>query len=166
MPRSSRALFRRWIAGGLLLAGATVVSAQSVEAQTVEFRGGGFFSFTSQCQAEGWEGTVYASARYRPPGVGSNGPSTRFSVFFPLFYATSFVLQSGNLTAAYKTVDGGGLGSQLWVYPTKPRMRVTLRSPSAVNASTEAVRLKGQINGFDNVRNCVVDFDVSLTRRP
>lgn len=166
MPRSFGALLSTPFIVGWMAAAATFGSAQSVQAQTVEFRGGGFFSFSTQCQAEGWEGTTYASVRYRPPKVGSNGNSTRFSVFFPLFYATNFILPTGNLTAAYKTVDGGGLGSSLWVYPTKPKMRVTLRSPSAVNASTEAVRLKGQINGFDNVKNCVVDFDVNLTRRP
>ena len=166
MSRPCNAFLSKPFVMGLLVAGATFASVQSVQAQTVEFRGGGFFSFSTQCQAEGWSGTTYASARYRPPKVGSNDQSTRFSVFFPLFYATSFVLPTGNLTATYKAVEGGGLGSTLWIYPTKPKMRVTLRSPSAVNASTEAVRLKGQINGFDNVKNCVVDFDVNLTRRP
>lgn len=166
MPQSCSALLSRPLVRGLLVAGAMFASAQSVQAQTVEFRGGGFFSFSSECEQAGWGGTTYASVRYQPPKVGSNNQTTRFSVFFPLFYATNFILPTGNLTAAFKTVDGGGLGSSLWVYSTKPKMRVTLRSPSAVNVSTPAVRLKGQISGFDDVQNCVVDFDVNLTRRP
>ena len=166
MLRPFRALLSRPLPVGLLIAGATFVSAHSVQAQTVEFRGGGFFSFSTQCEAEGWGGTTYASVRYRPPMLASNDPSTRFSVFFPLFYATNFMLPTGNLTATYKAVEGGSLGAGIWIYPTKPKMRVTLSTPSKVDTSTEAVRLKGQINGFDNVKNCVVDFDVSLTRRP
>lgn len=154
------------LAVGLLAAGGMAASASTASAQAVEFRGGGYVSFSSQCEVEGWIGTTYVNSRYRHPNVGSNGPTTNFSMYFPLFYATNYVLPRGNLTAAFKPVRGGGLGNTTWVQTGKQRMRVTLRSPSTITTSTEAVRLQGQIRGFDNMPNCLVDFDVSMTRRP
>jgi len=150
------------LAVALVMAGSATVSAQ-----IVEYRGGGFLTnFTQACQQGGWgPGPAYVNARYRPPRLGNNGPSTRLA-FYTGHYANSFVLPQGDLTNRFKAVSGGGTGSVTYFFAGRPQMRVTQQTPSTVRRGTAHLRLKGQIRRFDDYPGCRVTFDISLTKRP
>jgi hypothetical protein len=149
---------------GVVALSAAVTPASAAE---VEFRGGGYIEdFTSACAADGYTDPVYVNAIYRPRKLGSNGASTRFSFFFPSYYAASYELPKGKLGAAYKKVVGGATGTATSFFIVKPRMRILSKAPGRVKASTNSVSVTGQIDNFDGVSNCTATFRLSLQRHP
>lgn len=152
---------------GVAVVGALLFLPGSAAAQVVEFRGGGFLTnFTAACQEGGWgPGPVYVNARYRPPRLGDNGPSTRLA-FYTGHYANSYTLPNGNHSNRFQPVNGGGTGSVTYFFQQQPRMRVTLQQPANVRRNTQSLRLKGAIRRFDDYAGCNVTFEINLTRRP
>jgi hypothetical protein len=134
-------------------------------AQTVEFRGTGTVIAKSKaCTDVGWvigEKTK-PNMRYRPAKVGSNGKPTALAMHYP-FWATSFVLEKGNLGSGFKTVVAGATGSGTGVREDGAEVRVTSLSPSKITTKTGTVKIKGEVRGFD-VPGCVVTFDAKLKR--
>jgi len=139
----------------------------SPQATEHEFRGGGYVkNFSANCADNGWTGRYYMSVRYRPPGIGANGPETRITFFFPLFLAANYILESGNLNSNYKDVLGAGMSTRPYDFTIVPQMRVTEMTPNNVTGSTNYITMKGQIKGWSDIQGCRATFEVSLTKRP
>lgn len=134
-------------------------------AQTVEFRGAGtVIAKNKACKEADWvvgEKTT-PNMRYRPAKVGSNGKPTALAMHYP-FWATSFVLEKGSLGSGFKTVVAGATGSGTGVREDGAEVRVTSLSPSKITPQTGAVKIKGEVRGFD-VPGCVVTFSATLER--
>lgn len=139
----------------------------SPQAAPADFRGGGYVkNFSAACKDAGWTGKYYISVRYLPPNVGGNTGETRFSFFFPLFYAENYILASGDLDSSYQDVAGAGLSSTAFDFTNTPKMRVLEMSPGTIVGSTDHVDMRGQIKGWADVPGCRVTFEISLTRKP
>lgn len=145
--------------GGLLL-------ASPASAATVEWRGGGYLTSASQaCLDDGYLPTEYVSVRFRPRGLGDNGPNTKISFFHPLFFATSYVRMNGNFAKSFKPVVSGGVGGGPYVIDKGAKLKATM-TPSSVKAGTQTVRIVGEIRYYGGTVGCNMTFDVNLTKRP
>ncbi len=154
---------RSAIVGALLLLSATVPAA----AEEVEYRGAGYLqNFTPACAPKGYVDPVFVNAIYRPRLLGTNGASTRLSFFIPPFYATSYELPKGKLGDRFRRVVGGATGTATEFFATKPRMRITERTPDRVKPKTTSVTLAGQIDNFDGIKGCKADFELNLHYHP
>lgn len=154
---------RSLVSAGLGLA---LMAAPAV-AQTVEFRGTAtVVAKNKACTEEGWEvgEKTEPNMRFRPPKVGSNDKTTRLAMYYS-FWATSFVLEKGNLGRSFKPVVAGATGSGTWIYENGAEVRMTSMSPSSIDTTTKKVKLKGEIRGFDNAPGCIVTFSGTLKRR-
>ena len=100
--------------------------------------------------------------RYNPPGLGDNGPTTRFT-FIDYGGAESYRLNSGTLIGkTFKTVDLTGVYRGGFQAPAK--MRITKQSPADLTTS-ESVVLTGNITDFDGTPGCDIQFKAAGTRR-
>lgn len=137
------------------------------QADAVEFRGGGYVkNLNSACNSGGIDGPLYFSVRYYPPNLGANGSNTRFSFFFPLFYAENYVRESGDLGPNFKTVTGFGLSTLTFEYTSNPKIKIMNMTPSTITLDTQTVTMKGRVRGWANISDCRVDFEIGLSRRP
>lgn len=156
---------RRTMAAAALSMSTFFIAAPAGAQEIVEFRGFGYLqNFTAGCADTGWVGTPQFNVRYRPSGVGSNGPSSRLS-FFDRFYAFSLRLQDGRFNRTWQQVDAGGTGSTTFQWENPASVRVTRHAPSSIGATTPQVRLVGQIRNFDGVVGCNVTFEATLLAR-
>lgn len=156
----------KYLKFGLMAAVGGFLLASPAAAATHEWRGGGFITpLTQGCADDGWSGPEYASARFRPKGLGDNGPNERISFFHPLFFATSYVRENAKFAKSFKPVIQGGVGSGPYIQPTGAKLKAT-KTPSNVKAGTETVRLVGEIKNYGAAPNCTMAFDVTLTKRP
>jgi len=153
----------RYAAAALLLA-AGAASVPAAADEIIQFYGTATISkFSSACAEYGWTQTVDARARYRPPNLGDNDKSTRFSFFFNT-YAMSYKLAKGTITSSFKDVIGGATGSQTYFFENTPQLRVTSQSPETITTKTKTVTLKGQIQGWDDLPNCSATFSMEVSR--
>lgn len=149
-----------------LMFAAFLATATTASAAIVEFRGVFVITaLTSACEVFGWSVGSLAKSPYTPPNVGDNGPSTRLSIFFTI-YAENYRLPSGALTSTFQNVDAGGLGRGLFTFDNQAKMRLTLSKPSTVTATTQYIRMKGQIKNFNDIPNCKVTFRAAYVQRP
>ena len=141
-----------------------LVSAFSTaSAQVVEFRGGRFITnVTADCPPYLFNGFFF-DTRYRPPGLGDNDSATRLGLF-STFFSQSYVLESGQLSDTFKTVQGGR--TSLATHLFQAQMRVTSQTPGRIDTKTKSVYLAGQIKNFEDTSGCRVNFQVSMTRSP
>lgn len=145
---------------------ATLGVALPASADTVQFRGTSTLSkFTSACAEYGWptSGKAEGTARYRPPNLGDNDKSTRFAFFFST-YAASYKLEKGTISSSFKPVIGGATGSQTYFFENTPKLRVTSQSPATITDTTKRVKIKGEIQGWDDLPNCSVSFSIDVSR--
>ncbi len=133
-------------------------------AATVEFRGGFCItSVTTACTPFGWGVGDCMLLRYSPPGIGTNGPATEFSLFGQSI-ADNYSLASGSLVGTtLKPVVGLHVGRTGYSFSSS--MRITSQSPVPA-ATSPAVSLAGNITNFDDSIGCAVGFRASATRRP
>lgn len=145
-----------------------LVFTSPVQAQTVEWRGGGYIKVVTDACSEGeWAiaDTTYVSVRYRPPRMGSNGPGARLGIFHPLFFANSYRLETGAFTRVFRQVLGGATSATTWRFENTARLRMVTQ-PARVVRTTPAIRLTGQIQNYSDLAGCTVDYDFNLTRQP
>lgn len=138
--------------------------ATNAIAATVEFRGGMcIVSTSSLCAADGWNIGDCLLLRYSPPNLGTNGPTTEFSLLGQSS-ADNYSLASGSLVGTtLKAVAGkhvGRAGSSF-----NSTMRITSQSP-VPTATSRFVNLQGNITNFNDTTGCTVGFRASATRRP
>jgi hypothetical protein len=152
------------VAGACLLA--MPMSVKGADAQTVEWRGIIYLSnFTTACVQDGWAGNIQGTVRYRPSGLGSNGTSTRLSLFLN-FYAINFTQESGRFVSNWRNVRSTVLAS-IGRPVDNSRVRVTTHIPNNANISGNSpqVRLVGDFRNFDGIPGCDVSFEASMLRR-
>lgn len=152
------------LAAAALFLSAAAASAPAAADEIIQFYGTATISkFSSACAEYGWTQTVEARARYRPPNLGDNDKSTRFSFFFDT-YAMSYKLAKGTVSSSFKDVIGGATGSQTYFFANTPQLRVTSQSPATITTATKTVKIKGEIKGWDDLPNCSANFSIEVSR--
>ncbi|MEJ8574933.1 hypothetical protein [Microbaculum marinum] len=142
-----------------------VLLASPASAATEEWRGGVYLTAeTPACAEDGYQDREYVNVRYRPKGLGDNGPDSRISFFHPLFFATSY-RRTGNFTKSYKPVQGGGMSASVWAFENTPRLKLK-QSPARLKPSTPSVYITGVIRNYGDYVGCTMSFEGSLTKRP
>lgn len=157
----------RLVGAATLSVGFGVLAAPAI-AQTVEFRGGGYVSdFSPACREFGYtpNDRIFMTARLRPSGVGSNGPSTRLSTYTQ-FGAYFYGKPDGAFTRQFEPVIAATIFSVPSVFESgEVELRVTTQAPRNLDDSSQTVRLVGIVRGFEGLANCRVNFDFSMVRR-
>ena len=150
------------IAAGLM----TGTAAAPAAAAPVEFRGALCLTGVPLiCNtASGWKVGDCVATRYSPPGLGTNGVSTKLTLF-ESNRAQSYTLASGTLVCTvFKTVSAIVIGRGPNQFPTT--MRITSQTPALLTATTPTVSIKGDISKWDGEPTCTVQFQAAGTLRP
>lgn len=137
------------------------LTAIPAEAAEVEYFGGLVITGQSgDCPGGDYVGTRYVT-RYRPAGVGDNGPNSDLNVFDPRGNARGHRLDGRNFDTQFRrvvaTVVSGGSG--LVDTPVRIRFLTESRNP-------DFVRVDGEIKGFDFQPQCTHTFLYAGVRRP
>ena len=143
----------------LIAVAALAFSAATVSAAQVTFRG--VLQFTAVTQAcldagDGQPGEVWFM-RFSPPNLGTNGPSTRLTLFYELGGAASFTLASGSLVGAtFKNIETTGIFRGVGSSPATMRLRTQV--PAAPTDTTTAISITGDTTDFTGDAGCTVSF--------
>lgn len=106
-----------------------------------------------------------ASLRFSPPNIGTNGTSTRLSLF-EQHWAENYTLPAGSLVGTtFQTVNGTGTAKGVWTFNSQMRMTQT-PAPANLTAATKTVTLTGEIQDYDGAAGCDVTFRAAVTLRP
>lgn len=139
----------------------------AAQAQNVEWRGFAYLSdFSTECEENGWWGRPTMNVRYRVPNLGDNNNSSRLS-FFDEFYAFGFYLDASRFNRSWQDVYAGSVGSAPYEWPEGTQIRVRRHIPAVgrLSATTQQVRLVGEIRNFDATEGCTVTFDATMLLR-
>lgn len=148
------------------IAAATALAALLIpagEAAAAKVRWVGLFyvdAVSAKCPSD-YVGKTW-QAKFRPSGLGDNGPTTAISLFHP--NGALNWRGKGRIGAAWKKV------ASYSIYDTENdigpvRMRFTEQSPSTLKASTRFITIRGQVEDFDEYAGCTVTFSMPLTKR-
>lgn len=142
-----------------ILLAALVASTGAVEAAEVQFIGGlNVLTQTQQCTGAR-VGGIYV-ARYRPAGIGSNGPHSDFNLY-RVDFAEGHRLLNGTFDSSFKGVQavvvGGGSGSLSGV-------KIAFSKQTTVKANSTNVYIEGDIKNFSGDPGCNVSFNFSGVR--
>ena len=99
-------------------------------------------------------------ARFRPSGLGANGPNSHISMFYSN-YAQGFRVV-GPFTPAWKQAQGQDIGAGFGTYPPATYVRFLTQSPAVIAPNTNIITATGSIFNFDYTVNCTVNFSVVL----
>jgi hypothetical protein len=133
----------------------------SASAARVEFVGTlDILSVTTACttQQETEINRIY-EMRYNPPNLGVADDRTSLSLHEGTAGggAQNYTLPTGSLIGtAFQTVAGTGIYRHAFTYTTT--MRIISQAPAALTTATNSVTLVGNINNFDGVTGCNVQF--------
>lgn len=142
---------------GSIIALALMASAAS--SQDVEFRGGGFVTFSG---CSGLSGTDYMNFRYRPFVAGQQ-QGTQLSGFFPFFgFNVSSVI---DVNSAFTIVTGNTVAGVYVDWPNNSQLKLTTKSPLVIQTTTKRVDLVGEFKNFQ-IANCSATFRAGLERLP
>jgi hypothetical protein len=138
---------------------ALALLAGTASSQDVEFRGGGFVTFSG---CAGLSGTDYMNFRYRPFVAGQQ-QGTQFSGFFPFFgFNVSSVI---DINSAFTVVNGNTVAGIYVDWPNTSQLKFTTKSPLIIQAGTKRVDLAGEFKNFQ-IANCNATFRAGLERLP
>lgn len=152
---------RRTIAASL--ATVCVAAGSTASAQQVNFFGTGVITYFSE-DCGGWRAPAIVKVRYRPGGVGSNGPDARMSFFFPTF-AAGFRVRGSGIDETFRQAEAGYVGSS--AFGDRPvRIRAILQQPANIRPATPALTKRFRILGFDDRDGCNVTLEARLLRQP
>lgn len=144
------------VAGSVL---ALALMAGAALSQDVEFRGGGFVTFSG---CAGLSGTEYMNFRYRPLVAGQQ-QGTQFSGFLPFFgFNVSSVI---DINSAFTIVTGNTVAGIYVDWPNSSQLKFTTKSPLIIQAGTKRVDLVGEFKNFQ-IANCSATFRAGLERLP
>jgi len=133
----------------------------NIAARPVEWRGiASITNFTSACERHGFIGTLSGQLRYRPSGLGSNGPDSSLS-FFLTDYALNLTRVNGRFTSSFLNVQSTGVHGATWTYRST-RVRLTTHSPASIAVNTAILRLVGQIENIQDLTGCNGDIEATL----
>jgi hypothetical protein len=108
-----------------------------------------------------------ALVRFRPGHVGENGPDSSFALF-ERRYTQSYLLRAGGTPKKFdrffRKVEAVSTGDRAFRVPNPVYVRFTSVSP-AITPTAPFLHIAGQIRGFDEMPNCIVTFNMALTRR-
>lgn len=141
-----------------------VMTISAASAARVEFVGAmNILTVTAVCttQQETAVNQIY-HMRYNPPNLGVVDPRTSLSLH-EQGGSQNYTLASGSLIGAtFQTVAGTGIYRQAFTYTTT--MRITSQAPATLTTTTNSVTLTGNINNFDSVAGCNVQFRAAGVR--
>lgn len=137
----------------------------SANAQAVEFRGSACLTkLSSACSSAGWQIGDCFLMRYSPPNLGTNGPSTEFSLFGQS-YADNYSLDTGSLIGStMKPVVGLHIGRT--GYSFSSTMKIQGQKPNPLQTGSPTVNFTGSLSNFGDTANCTVSFTASGVNRP
>jgi hypothetical protein len=143
---------------------ALTFSSTTVFAKDIEWLG--YFCIVNKlnqsCLDDGIRPGECATLRYTPRNMGSNGPSTRLSLY-EQHWAANYTLPIGNLIGSrFKKVNGTGIAKGVWTFTSK--MRIAKQIPRS--SLTTYLALEGDIYDYDGATGCNIKFTAAVTRRP
>jgi len=129
----------------------------SAMAATVEFAGTFHFANLPQaCLDLGYKNGAVYLMRFRPPNLGTNGPSTRLTILSGN-NTNNILLKNGTLVGkTFKTVTatsiGGGAGSE------STTARFTKQVPAVPDDTTKTITIAGDWTNFEFEPSCAISF--------
>ncbi|WP_237153387.1 hypothetical protein [Oryzibacter oryziterrae] len=141
------------------------LSVASAHAAVVEFRGAiCLTSKTTACTADGWDVGDCFTMRYSPRNLGTNGPSTEFTLLGPAF-ADNYELATGSLVGTtFKAVKGTHVGRTGYAF--SPTMKITKQTPATPTATSPTLAILGNITNFGDTTGCTIGFSATGVNRP
>ena len=138
------------------------------QAQNVDWRGiVDTYGYSEDCAAVGLPADMRErfTARLVPSGLGSNGDMTTLSIFGAGF-AVGFRI-NGRFSDTLRTVEAGGLGRFVYVWPHEVQILVSSQTPrnGRWNATTPYVFMVGEIRGYI-AEGCNALFEGTFLIRP
>ena len=143
---------------------AIALSATAASAAHIEFSGS--FCLTAAnttCTTNNWNVGQCFATRFVAPNIGDTA-STKLSIFSRT-YATDFTLASGSLIGTtFQPVTVTKIASGGFQY--NAAMRLTSQSPASPTSTTPFITQTGNVDGWDNIAGCTVQFKAAHTRCP
>lgn len=141
---------------------ALVLPVGVAQAQTVEFRGGGYLTDAAGCPTW-WSGNIVFRARFRPANTQGNGTVNRMTLFLGAYvYHLTYPVVSVGGTVDSTRWGSIGSGLDLNSAPT-PRVRA-LAPPANTAFGANEMHLVGEILNFDFREGCTIRFTMWLGR--
>lgn len=163
MPTADTALRGLRRAAAAALATACVTAGSSTSAQQVDFYGTGVITYFSTA-CGGWRAPAIVKVRYRPGGVGGNGPDGRMSFFFSTF-AAGFRVRGSGIDGTFREAEAGYVGSS--AFGDDPvRIRAIRQQPANIRPGTPALTKRFRILDYDDRPGCNLTLEARLLREP
>jgi len=156
----------------------TLFAAASIHgamAQTVDWRSGTAVvtAVSKQCSDNGVNVGSQFDARYRHPGLGTNGNFARLSIFSRR--SAHHFRQANDFGRTFQAVDvasfiGGGIATTNTAPPAgpyQPDIRMLRRQPANINETTPWIFMTLKIRGFyvgAGIPGCNLDLNVMVLR--
>lgn len=160
MNANSLLMAARVAALGLLTtAGVAATPAHAI----TEYRGGGYISGFTNCEAHGWSGTERVLARLRPAGMAGNHPdTTRFSMI--LTAGTVIYHYSGLPSAEWNTVTAWGAFTVIHQYNILARFLPG--STTDFSGPPDRIFIHAEVNNFGDLEGCMATVYVLVNADP
>jgi hypothetical protein len=98
-------------------------------------------------------------ARFRPAGLGTNGPNTTLS-FLTNGYAMNYTRLDGLYDPVYVLVEAKAIGTGFGTFPAY--VKFVNQEPAVISSTTRFINVTGQIHGYDYTPGCIIRFRMSL----
>lgn len=150
-----------------LIAVLFIATTTTSQAQTVEFRGGGFLSdFNDDCAPFFGPGNrVYVETRYRPRNLGANGDESLIAFSNSFFWQASFSLDGAEFSEEWQRAEGFHGGIATFRTRPAPVLRFRQQEPAVLTNASEDVYIVGQVRNF-MLPGCRATYRLALIRRP
>ncbi len=143
------------------------IVSSPLQAQPVEFRGGGFLSDFSEGCAPFFvpDNRVYINVRYRPAGLGSNDANSLLAFSNEFFWQHTFTLEDAEFNEDWQRTVGffGGILTER-ARPA-PVLRFRNQQPEMLTEDSQDVYIFGQVRHMFQ-RGCRANYRIALIRRP
>ena len=156
-----------WRPLGVLIAMFCCLATSPLQAQPVEFRGGGYLSNFSEDCAPFFapDNNVYINVRFRPAGLGSNGADSLLAFSNEFFWQHTFTLEDAGFSEDWQRTIGFFGGILTDRARPAPFLRFRQQEPALLTDDSGDVYIVGQVRHMFQ-RGCRATYRLALIRRP
>ena len=135
-------------------------------AQEAEYRGGGYVSDPSGCEAHGWGQVTQFTARFLPVGRHGNEDAS-LSMYFGTWSANYRFESDFPLDTWLDVTEYGGLGENVFAYLPDPPPRIRMSRPTAnttIGGDEAELHYLLDFQNYGSLEGCTMRGEVWLRR--
>ncbi|MCC6000357.1 MAG: hypothetical protein JJU19_05755 [Pararhodobacter sp.] len=145
---------------------ACAVAGAPAAAQDAEYRGGGYVSDSSGCEAHGWAGISQFSARFLPVGRYGNEAAS-LSMYFGTWAKNYRFPRDFPFDTWMDVTEFGGVGDNVFAFSPDPPPRIRLSLPpvtTTIGGSEAELHYLLEFQNFGDLAGCTIRGELWVRR--